>query len=111
MYETSHDGAAKGRIDFTVWSEVFTCPECAREVVFVDEALDKETKHVRDEFPCPSCNAKLTKDNLERSFETLVDPVSGQPWQRMKLQTCFDQLQGWQKGFREGARRGGQGTP
>ena len=41
----------KGRISFTVWSEVFSCPECAHEVVFVDEALDKETKHVRDEFP------------------------------------------------------------
>ena len=85
MYETSHDGAAKGRINFTVWSEVFTCPECTREVVFVEEALDKETKHVRDEFPCPSCNAKLTKDNLERSFETLVDPVSGRPWQRIRF--------------------------
>jgi predicted RNA-binding Zn-ribbon protein involved in translation (DUF1610 family) len=86
MYETRHaGGTAKARINFTVWSEVFTCPECTREVVFVDEALDKDTKHVRDEFPCPSCGAKLTKDNLERSFETLVDPVSGQPWKRIRF--------------------------
>ena len=86
MYETDHSvGSAKGRINFTVWSEVFTCPECAREVVFVDEALDKDSKHVRDEFPCPSCGAKLTKDNLERSFETLVDPISGQLWKRIRF--------------------------
>ena len=86
MYETKDaGGTAKARINFTVWSEVFTCPECTREVVFVDEALDKETKHVRDEFPCPSCGAKLNKDNLERSFETLVDPISGKPWKRIRF--------------------------
>jgi hypothetical protein len=89
MYETSHDGAANGRINFTVWSEVFTCPECTHEIVFVEEALDKETKHVRDEFPCPSCNAKLTKDNLERSFETLIDPVSGKPWKRIRFRAVL----------------------
>ncbi|MBI4882199.1 MAG: DNA methylase, partial [Planctomycetes bacterium] len=52
MYETLHtDGKTKGRINYTVWSEVFSCPECARDVVFVDEALDEETKRVKKEFP------------------------------------------------------------
>ena len=55
-------GWATGRINYTVWSEVFACPECAREIVFVKEALDPETKTVRDEFPCPRCRAKLNKD-------------------------------------------------
>src|SRR5690554_6269535 len=42
MYETLHtDGKTKGRIEYTVWSEVFTCPDCAGEVVFLDEALDE----------------------------------------------------------------------
>ena len=36
MYETRHtDGKANGRIDYTVWSEVFACPECAGEIVFL----------------------------------------------------------------------------
>ena len=31
MYETLHtDGETKGRIDYTVWSEVFSCPELRR---------------------------------------------------------------------------------
>ncbi len=48
MYETAHkDGKTKGRINFTVWSEVFSCPECSKEVVFVTEALNRRTKHVR----------------------------------------------------------------
>ena len=35
MYDTMHtDGKTKGRINYTVWSDVFVCPECAEEVVF-----------------------------------------------------------------------------
>ena len=86
MYETLHaDGKTKGRINYTVWSEVFSCPECANEIVFLYEALDKDTKRTRSSFPCPHCTVVLTKANLERSFETLVDPAFGQPWRRI----CF----------------------
>jgi hypothetical protein len=76
MYETLHkDGKTKGRINFTVWSEVFSCPECTGEVNFVEEALDPTTKRVHDRFPCPHCNAELTKSRLEKLYETRVDPV------------------------------------
>ena len=68
-----------------MWSEVFSCPECAGEIVFLNEALDGDTKRTRSSFSCPQCTAVLTKSNLERSFETLVDSVSGQPWRRICL--------------------------
>ena len=78
MYETLHtDGETTGRIDYTVWSEVFRCPECATEVVFVDEALDRTTGRVRARFPCPECDAELNKDRLERVFESDVDAATG----------------------------------
>ena len=74
MYETLHsDGKTKGRIEFTVWSEIFTCPECTGEVNFIDEALDDHTKRVRDDFPCPHCGAALTKKKLERRYESKLD--------------------------------------
>jgi DNA modification methylase len=74
MYETLHtDGKTKGQIEFTVWSEVFTCPECSGEVNFVDEALDDDTKKVRDTFPCPNCGAELNKKRLEKLFESTID--------------------------------------
>ncbi|MEW5891116.1 MAG: DNA methyltransferase [Pseudomonadota bacterium] len=86
MYETLHsDGKTKGRIEYTVWSEVFTCPECAGEVNFLDEALDEDSKRVREKFPCPHCGAELNKDRLERVLENRIDPVTGQPWQRVKF--------------------------
>ena len=73
-----------GRIEYTVWSEVFTCPDCAGEVVFLDEALDEETKRVRDTFPCPHCGANLTKESLQRVFETQPDSANRKPWKRVK---------------------------
>jgi len=74
MYETLHtDGKTKGRIEYTVWSEVFTCPDCAGEVVFLNEALDADTKRVRDIFPCPHCGSELTKNRMERRFATRFD--------------------------------------
>ena len=86
MYETFHtDGKTKGRINYTVWSEVFSCPECAGEVVFLNEALDKTTKRTRIEFPCPHCSVDLTKSSLQRSFETSVDPFTGEARRRIRL--------------------------
>jgi predicted RNA methylase len=87
MYETLHsDGKTQGRIEYTVWSEVFSCPECAGTVNFLDEALEDESKRVRDVFPCPHCGAELNKDRLERVLETRTDPATGQSWQRVKFQ-------------------------
>ncbi len=85
MYETQHSNGRQGRINYTVWSEVFTCPQCSGEIVFVKEALDQATKKTRPEFPCPSCNATLKKKLLERSFETLIDPATQEPWKRIRL--------------------------
>jgi predicted RNA-binding Zn-ribbon protein involved in translation (DUF1610 family) len=86
MYETTHtDGKTKGSIEYTVWSEVFTCPHCAGEVNFLDEALDESSKKVRDSFPCPHCGADLNKDNLDRVLESRVDPATGEPWKRVKF--------------------------
>ncbi|HZU11443.1 MAG TPA: DNA methyltransferase [Chloroflexota bacterium] len=86
MYETLHaDGKTVGRIDYTVWSQVFACPNCGEEVVFLREALDPETKRVHETFPCPHCTADLTKDNLEKVLETLVDQATGEAWQRIRL--------------------------
>ncbi len=92
MYETLHtDGKTKGRIQYTVWSEVFTCPECAGEVNFVAEALDPETNRVHEEFPCPQCDVKLDKDRLERVMETRIDPVTRETWRRIRLRPALIQ--------------------
>jgi len=78
MYETLHtDGKTKGRINYTVWSDVFSCTECGKEIVFVDEALDKESGSVRDVFPCPHCGAESSKDGLTLLYESTLDKALG----------------------------------
>ncbi|MBF0155317.1 MAG: DNA methylase, partial [Magnetococcales bacterium] len=84
MYETQHKDGRTGRIEYTVWSEVFRCPDCDGEVVFLNEALDEESKRVMGEFPCPHCGVALTKPRMERIQETRMDPVFGNPIQTPK---------------------------
>jgi DNA modification methylase len=84
MYETLHQGNTKGRINYTVWSDVFTCAECAGEIVFWDVAVDKVAGQVRDEFECPHCNALMTKRNMERAWVTRYDKAINQTIRQAK---------------------------
>ncbi len=73
-----------GRINYTVWSDVFSCPECGGEVVFWEAAVDKEAGKVSDEFSCPHCGAALTKKRMERIIETKFDPAIGETVKQTK---------------------------
>lgn len=79
MYETLHiDGVTKGRINYTVWSDVFVCPECSKEVVFWQAALDKnEENKVCDSFSCPYCSTKLSKRNMDHAWLNKYDSSIG----------------------------------
>ena len=90
MYETLHsDGKTKGLIEDTIWSEVFTCPQCAGEVVFLDEAFNADTQEVRESFPCPHCGSELNKRGLEKFNETRVDKVTGKSFTSPKRRPSF----------------------
>jgi len=84
MYETRHviDGKLQtgidgnpiiGRINYTVWSDVFICPTCSNEIVFWDVAVDQENGKVNDTFFCPHCRSELTKHSCTRAQETHFD--------------------------------------
>ena len=72
LYETT-TGSRKGRIEYTIWSDVFVCPECGKEMVYWDVAVDKDNGVVRDVFPCPSCKTELGKRSLERAWTSNFD--------------------------------------
>ncbi|MFH0784052.1 MAG: DNA methyltransferase [Pseudomonadota bacterium] len=74
MYETLHtDGKIRGRINYVVWSEVFTCPHCAGDVVFMEQAYDAKTGKFAEEYECPHCKATLTNRSAEHKFTTHFD--------------------------------------
>lgn len=95
MYQTAHfdtqniKGITKkikkiGTINYTIWSDVFICPECSRELVFWDVAVDSVAGIVHDTFPCPHCGAMLTKRCLERAWVTKYDTAIKQTIRQAK---------------------------
>ncbi|MBU7019307.1 MAG: DNA methylase [Theionarchaea archaeon] len=99
MYETKHTIEGKpqfeqdihgnripvvGRINFTVWSDVFVCPNCGGEIIFWNTAVDKIKKEVKSEFNCPQCSASVTKRNLDRAMETVYDNILEKTIKRAK---------------------------
>lgn len=85
MYRTLHsDGRTEARIQYTVWSDAFSCHACAGEVVFTEAALDVDTKKVSKTITCPHCGAEAVKEQMELVFESFIDPASGAVSQRPK---------------------------
>lgn len=80
MYATRHpsDGSV-GRINYTVWSDVFSCPQCAYEGSYWDFAVDRVGKKQNDNFDCPSCGTHLGKRQLERVWSNTIDSRLGRP--------------------------------
>ncbi len=97
MYETWHPhcddpNRVKGRINYTVWSDVFRCPHCAKEMVFWDVAVDQAKGNVKDSWECPGCGSLLAKTpqknsgalRVERVKDTLFDRAIGQAIQQAR---------------------------
>jgi 16S rRNA G966 N2-methylase RsmD len=85
MYSTKHANSTTGYIDYTVWSEVFSCSQCLGEIAFFEVALDPDSQRVLDEFPCPHCSAALTKNRLDRIFEAISIRGTDRKSKRIKL--------------------------
>lgn len=77
-------GARVGRVNYVVWSDVFSCPECAGEIVFWDSAVDVDNGKVRDSFPCPHCQSTQTKRSLEHTLVSLHDSAIGETVKQAK---------------------------
>lgn len=89
MYETNHKPTPnsqiqKGKINYTVWSDVFICSNCSGEIVFWNVAVDHEVGKVKDEFECNHCRAKQTKRNVSKAMATVYDSAIGQTIQQAK---------------------------
>jgi predicted RNA-binding Zn-ribbon protein involved in translation (DUF1610 family) len=96
MYETKHTGWSNrekdvskhrnsaisstdefGFINYTVWSDIFLCPECGEQISFWRVAVDVQTGKILDEFPCPGCGVILDKNLLQRAWEKKFDKKLG----------------------------------
>lgn len=89
IYETEHTFGTngqislafdnlKGRINYSVWSDVMICPVCGKEFVFWNVAVDEKAGKVKDKIFCPHCQAELVKKDCEKAKESYVDDVTGE---------------------------------
>ena len=83
MEETIHEEAGTGsftrqmgRINYTIWSDVYICPNCGKEItqwkISVNKRSDHKTEH------CYFCNAELS-GNLNRAMTTYFDEYLNKP--------------------------------
>ncbi|MCB0191466.1 MAG: DNA methylase [Anaerolineae bacterium] len=84
MYETKHTDGRTGRINYTVWSDVFICPYCEGEIVFWEAAVIDG--RVQNEFSCPGCSASLKKRELNRATEKFWDSALNAEFERARQQ-------------------------
>jgi len=80
MYETWHPhcdnpGRVKGRINYTVWSDVFVCPNCGQEMVFWNVAVDQKAGTIREAWNCPECGTLVAKSSKKASGALKVERV------------------------------------
>lgn len=85
MYTTTDsNGNPNASINFIVWSEIFTCPQCGEEFSFWEQAVSHDTKSMLDTFECPHCKALLNKKSCTPTLESYFDPVLQSVQQRVK---------------------------
>ena len=67
-------GKSIGKVVSTIWSDVFSCPECAGSLTFWHTAVDIENGKVNESFPCTHCGTSLTKKSLQKKMQKIFDP-------------------------------------
>lgn len=83
MYETEINGI-KTKVNYTIWSDVFICPSCGKEIVLWKESVDLNNNNIKEKFPCPHCGYECSKKNMEKSWETSYDPIIHDPTKTIK---------------------------
>ena len=83
MYETKINGH-NAKINYVIWSDVFTCPSCGQEIVLWKEAVSADTKTINDTFACPHCKVECSKKALNKAWETSFDSLLSQTVQMNK---------------------------
>ncbi len=72
MFLTEHSKTEKGKINYVVWSDIFSC-SCGNELNYLNLAFDEINGTMHDVITCPKCNSKNKKSELEKVWITKFD--------------------------------------
>lgn len=65
------------RINYTIFSDIYSCKECTHDFIYWNEAINQENLTVNKEVYCPTCGISFTKKNIERVKKTEYDYLLG----------------------------------
>ncbi|MBP6046016.1 MAG: hypothetical protein KA530_02930 [Ferruginibacter sp.] len=75
-FETNHQHSkTTGKINYTVWSEIFLCHNCSHEIPYINSYYSFEEGDLIDEPKCPKCKSVQDLKKRERKFKTVFDSL------------------------------------
>jgi hypothetical protein len=78
MYRTvDEESGDVCEVEYTIWSDVFSCPECSGELEFWAIAYNSNTGAIDGSPTCPHCKAEVTKRDLVRRTTSYFDAALG----------------------------------
>ncbi|MBR3317260.1 MAG: hypothetical protein IKG21_05520 [Atopobiaceae bacterium] len=79
MYKTVAPGSnAHGRISYTIWSEMYVCPNCSEEFSYWEAAVQDEPEKESKTIVCPYCGTSMHKGECAIASETHYDETVGE---------------------------------
>ena len=66
-----------GKIEYTVWSDVFSCPQCTAELIYWDLVFRGPGKAQPTKLQCTSCGAEVNARSLDRVWQSVMDTRLG----------------------------------
>ena len=79
-----------GKLEYSVWSDVFYCPNCGEELCYWDIAVDTTRWRLLEQMTCTACGTALARKDLERVWEWYFDDVCGETVNRAKKIRVWD---------------------
>lgn len=76
MYETQSEEpllTGKGIINYTIWSEVYICPNCSKEFSYWDAAVEKDVERTVKKPQCPHCGVFVKRESCSKAMESVYD--------------------------------------
>jgi DNA modification methylase len=74
----------RGRIEYTVWSDVVVCPGCSAELVYWDLVFRGPGEPEAESPRCQKCDSQVEPSKMDKAWETTFDPFLGLPIKQAK---------------------------
>ena len=87
VYETQdvESSLFPGNINYTIWSEVYICPHCSKELVFWDVAVEKDEEKSIKKPCCSFCHYEIGKAECEKAMVPVYDDMTGETSMQAKV--------------------------